>query len=178
MIFTIIFCVLSMVGGTIALKNSKNFTATYGIARKDMGEMSWVGQSILRDYNALPASNRPGVDIVSVVRALDYKFGVEKLDDHFRDNNYGDGPAYTYDWSKCRCYSSYYPQRKCWAQEYHELHKSMEAINKALGEQNYRLAIAGHAHGFEQAQDLLERLRTEAGLIAEVTETLAPKDLL
>lgn len=172
MIFLYIVMLLVMTGalavgthfGLAAIK-SRN---TYGLSLTEAKQLSWPARQVIVQYLNLPEANRPHANIQAVVKALDTKHTVEKVNAHFIKKGRGfdsmgySTNTYTPSWA-CGCVGA------CKFQEYRTLHTTMTEIEQALAEQEYAMALAGVQTGLDAVAELTERLREEKKIIHEVT---------
>lgn len=161
MIFTIILSVIAVIAvlsGTIAEAHSRR---VYGQPRKEVMKLSWPAQQTLVAYHAVPVDNRPAVDIMTVLRALDKKHGGrDKVDAQYRSSNY-QGDSY-YRWGNARSGSAYY-------NDYFVLHRGFEEVATAIAEREHTFAMAGISSHLEEAKSLQQVLKEERDMIREIT---------
>lgn len=166
MIFLYIILALMVLAGTAKIASEAKFRRVHSVSRKELAGRSWAGQQLIKEYYAIPESNRPYANIKAIVTALDLKNGIDSVNTHFskriRTRN-GWRSAPTWD---CRYV------RYCQFDEYKDLHNSFESITDAIAEQQHALALAGVSDGFAEAGSLMERLREEKELINTVTKEL------
>lgn len=126
--------------------------------------MSWPARQIVKQYENLPAANRPWGNIEYIVKALDIKHEVSKVNYHFEKYNGWDKSEYS--WRGC------YNTRSCEFQEYHSLHDELDKTLDALQKQEHALKVAGVTDGLAAAHQLMESLRQEQKIISETTKEL------
>jgi hypothetical protein len=167
--------ILGMTGTGIHLgKKSLSYKKTYGLPAAEVNALSWPSQQILKDYNSLPNENRPYPKIVNMLKALDVKHDVKRVDRHFEeDSYYRDNKPTTYDWKCCRrsygdkdCISDY--------QEYHDLRNGIVKVKTALAEKEHAIQVASVEGNLRDVKELVQRFDEEEELLRKVTkETLA-----
>lgn len=128
--------------------------------------MSAASKQIYNAYNKLPAESRTYGDIANVLRALDVKHGVAKVNTHFQDDY-----STRFNWShSCNRYS--YDKRRCPMSEYTQINESISDIVKARAEQKHAMQVAAIAGDLNEVEQVIARLREERNLLMSVTKEL------
>jgi hypothetical protein len=171
MIFIIIVCLIIASGIGLLVIDSFIKNRGYGVSSKVRKQLSWPSKEILKLYNQLPVDSRPDQDIVYMLRALDTKHEVSKVNTHFYEYGYDVGKQ---TWN-CKCkqfsYRSNYDE-DCFMNEYHEIREGIVGIIAAREAQKHALEVAGVENGLNDADSLIKRLREEKQFIIEVTSEL------
>lgn len=132
--------------------------------------MSWPARTILEAYNDLPLDNRPYDDIENLLKALDIKYNMGRTDRHFKLINPRTGLGF-HEWHhKYRnngCHDEVCPYH-----EYKDMFDAISVIKTRLREQEHAFRVAGVQNDLNMVEELMNRLRTEEGLINEVTQEL------
>jgi len=168
----ILACLVFIVGSGLTATTivaSRQHKALYGVKAKELEGTSWVGKQLVKEYNALPDNHRPYANIKTIVKALDTKYGVDKVNNHFTTERYDSNKRRRVNvpsWEHRGCYPD------CSLPEYKDIHESFIQIEKALAEQQYKFAVAGVSDALHAAADLTTRLREERDLIRQVTKEL------
>lgn len=179
MIFLYIMAVIGLIvviGGALDVRNNRlKYRKVYSLTPQQYKELSWPAVQIMKVHTALPESNRPKVDMVSMLRALDTKNGGEaKVTEHFEYNveyNVGYGSTTEYRWEgHGSSYSRCGVNSKC--AEYKEILEGLQEIAKALAEQEHKILMAGIAFQLETAESMADMLREEAELVRKVTKEI------
>lgn len=135
-------------------------------------KLSWPARQLVKEFRALPKDWRPdGVDILSIVQALDVKYGREAVDNHFCDYVYGNFKWDTYsgkDRAHCNHTSNQgYYQKECPGLEYISLHREFKEINASLARQEARIRNIAIAGDLDALAALRERMAEYRGIIDE-----------
>lgn len=175
---------LIAVPATTLLSQRRKQLAEFGYPRKLTDELSNPSRLILKNLQNIPVANRPQGDMYRVVAALDKKYGgSSKVNTHYTTNQ-----EYPYrnafDWNEhdrkdgCTLHErgdKYTGQ--CAMPEYKNIKFNLQEIEKALGEQEYALEMAGLSGDVEMATSMIEQMKAERETIKYVTEGLTNKEL-
>lgn len=130
-------------------------------------KLSWPARQIVKDYFGLPAEHRPWSDIESIVRALDVKYGLEKIERHMAVGGYSSYKTNIYTWSCC-----FNIRNDCPVKAYHEIHNEINSIHNAIKDREHELKVAEVQGDLDDVQQLLSSLGEEAKVINEGTESI------
>lgn len=145
--------------------------------------LSAPAKSVMKSWDELSDDNRPDEDILSMLRALDIKYGVTAVNNHFRVSDIGnysyehDGGRYTslfenykFSWKSLDgCDHG----KRCKFPEYKALADSINGVVKAAKEQAHALEISGVQHNLDAITRVTERMRSEREIIESVTKELS-----
>lgn len=142
-------------------------------------KLSWASRQLVKEFNDLPKDWRPaGVDILSIVKALDTKHGRETLDAHFCEWVYGKFGWKTYG-GKDRQHCSHSKSRggfyegPCPGAEHVALHREFEGIKKALAEQETRIRLSSIAGDLDALEALKQHMAESREIINDTTKELS-----
>ena len=129
-------------------------------------QLSWPSRQLVKEFNSLPEDWRPaGVDILSIVKALDLKHGRESLDRHFCEWVYGKYGWKTYgdkDHQFCR-HRTYH----CIGNDHLALHEEFEDLKVSLAKQEARIRNIAIAGDMDALAALRERMAEYRNIIDE-----------
>lgn len=134
--------------------------------------LSHAGKNVTSLFEDIPDAHRPSVNIYDICRALDVKFGVTELQNHFtkyRDN----GWDYSYvflGFNGCGC-----EKGQCPYAEYANLAIQMKELIAAVREQNRVLELAEHSEGMREARTLMEMLDDSVHVVRSVTQEVSER---
>lgn len=174
MTFVYIFlCIIVMSVATRLAVKAHNHKSLYGYSKSEIEGISWVGREVIKGFNSLPENHKPYGNIKAIVTALDTKYTIDKVNNHFKEKYYDRGSGYGEykyrDSWECSCYK----HKPCAYPEYRNFIRSFIEIKEAVANQQYRLAVAGQSDALNEAEALTVRLREEKELIDQVTKELA-----
>lgn len=141
-------------------------------------KLSWPSRQLVKEFSNLPKDWRPaGVDILSIVQALDIKNGRAALDDHFC--GYVDG---SYKWDtysgkdRMHCnhsgHDGYYRER-CPGREHIALHQEFDDLRKALAEQETKIQLSSIAGDLDALEALKQHMAESREIINDTTKELS-----
>lgn len=138
-----------------------------------MRKMSIPGQHIIQEYNSLPDSSKPDIDIVSAIESLDARFDKSKLNTHFKSYVYGH-----FTWTKSDNNNDYcahgdlarYGAKKCPYNDYVQLHNSIAGVKKELKNQQSKMIEANTQVGYDMVKEINARLAQEREILKSVTK--------
>lgn len=144
--------------------------------------LSAASRSIMKHWDELPKDSRPDEDILSMLKALDIKYGVNEVNNHFRISDVGDYsyernghlyPSlfqdYVFSW---KSHDGCKHQTACKFPEYKPLATSIHQVNEAAKAQARALQVAGVQHNIDAVARLTDRMRSEREIIESVTKEL------
>lgn len=146
--------------------------------KKEQPELTRPGKRVRDDFNELPATHRPDVDIYEICRALDVKFKNTDLNDHFSkyENNGWDYYYRWQGWRKCACVTAAEPTGKpCPFEEYILLGEQISELHSAVREQERVLELAEHQNGLSEGKTLMAILDDSVHVVRSVTAEVAER---
>ncbi len=162
-IFGIIAIGLLAIYGISKLLIRHNAKSVYNVLPKELSNYSWPARQILKEYNTLPAGNRPYSNLSYMLKSLDIKYGVRAVNDHFSEKTRNNDVAWG--WDLCDRYN-----RTCRHHpEYKKMFDAIKDVKYELAEQKRRFEIAGVSDGLSQVEDFMSELGREKELIKEIT---------
>lgn len=161
---------------------------------EELASLSEAAQHVVHEFRGLPEELQTD-DIMSMVKALDLKYGVASVNSHFSVKKYTDAhlERYREQYRRSRLYGSYdnyMPEQKyifswgnsdgkcdhdemCDYFEYVALREAIRDAKIAKREQDRALEIAGVQHDLDAVASLTARLREETGIMKSVTKELS-----
>lgn len=149
---------------------------------ENKSRLSAPAKSVMKSWDELSDDNRPDEDILSMLKALDLKYGITTVNNHFRVSEMGnysyerDGGRYpslfdTYKFS-WKSLDGCDHGKRCRFSEYKALADSINGVVKAAKEQAHALEISGVQHNLDAVARVTERMRSEREIIESVTKEL------
>lgn len=142
---------------------------TYALPVSKARNYTLPSREILKEYNALPDTNKPYSNITYLLTALDVKYDKDKVNRHFVSSSEDPGG-----W-RCSCARA--GKRSCIFQEYFELKAHITAVKKAVKNQEHVVAMLGVQDGIDAIGQFKEDLARELNLINETTQELSRKQI-
>lgn len=171
MIIIIMAIILTIVSGILVRSASISIAShrRYALPHRQVSELSIASKRLIQQYRTLPEENRPYANISNIVKALDVKYGVKEVNDHFRVRDFD---AFRFGW-ECECVRYSYRNKRCtYMSEYAEMHKAMEDITESLKARDHAIELRAVEEGLSQAKEFAAELRREKEIIASVTKEL------
>jgi hypothetical protein len=168
-IYLIILGAIMLIGATTTFFMNLHCKRKYGLKIGEVSTFSWPAQRILEEYTKLPEANRPYANLTYILQAMDTKYLLKKVNDHFSSFPYYTEGTRVFKWD---IHSVGSCPETCTFRPYRDLYDGIKSIREALAEQQHALAIAGVADGLSSAEQMLERLREESRMVREVTKEL------
>lgn len=120
---------------------------------------------VLGAFSQVPVEHRPSHDIQAALKALDFKYGIKEVNQHFYYHN----DLYCSCTGNCKEYP-----------EYVQMRRAMFDINGALKEQKRveakrerAIALAGIENDLKSVDDITAALRQERAIIVDVTKEIS-----
>lgn len=139
---------------------------------KSLNALSLPAQDIVKEFNSLPDSSKPDIDVVAAVEALDARFDKSKLNKHFTDYVYGN-----FTWTKsstnngfCRHAVDGLGYTACPYDDYIQLHNSIAGVKQELKNQQAKMVEADTQVGYDMVQEINARLAQEREILKSVTK--------
>lgn len=159
----LIVILMSIAG--VKAKNALEYRKVYGINGREVNDLSWPAQEIMKRFHNMPIESRPDANMLEVVKALDVKHnGAEKVNAFYTKKSYRD-EFEGYSWNAVR-------DTLAVATDYHSLYHGMGEIVKALAERERELAMFRISHSLGTATTLAQQLSEEAGNIRSGTKEM------
>lgn len=152
-------------------------------SKKDV--FSEPGRRIVEKSKSLPIELQ-GDDVAGMVKALDIKYGIEAVNNHFRISDYAPAGAIAYDvhgkefpglfktyvfsWQGTNTCKHL---KMCKFPEYRKMAVAIEQVEIAKKEQDRALEVAGVQHDLDAIESWTNRLREEREIMNEITKELS-----
>lgn len=126
-------------------------------------QMSWIGRKVMTNYNELPEAHKPSFDFRAAIVALDVKYQIETLDQHFTKNDYVFSPP------RCDCTSGHKREQSCirfpefiglWT-GIRDIERAMKRLADAEAERERKIELAGIENDLRSVDDILDAFRIE-----------------
>lgn len=173
-LFTVVLCVIffiivfgqSLMNAIYDHKENKTAKVKYNMKKSDFNSLSWPAQQTVRTYFALPAANRPFDNLFGILRALDTKHGVSKVNKHFQKApSYYDSYQIIPSWKNgCRGCNI--------CTDYVNLCSGLNDIKIALDEQAHAIQMAAMSDALWAGKIAIERMNEEREIIRRVTKEI------
>jgi hypothetical protein len=122
---------------------------------------SWPANQIVAKNNSLPVEHRIS-GLESVVDAMDVKYIVRDVNEHFQDSTYSGVRA---SWSH-HCYG------RCSYKQYTEMYDGLTEIADAIETQKHTLKVAAVADELRRVDDVIAQIKAEKGFVVDTTKAL------
>ena len=178
-----IFIIIGVAAQPMSSALSERHNNKKAVRSKDV--FSEPARRIVDKSKSLPIELQ-GDDVAGMVKALDIKYGIQAVNDHFRISDYK--PAwdipyeekgreypnlftkYVFSWHgnrSCDHFKTY-----CKFPEYRKMAVAIEQVEAAKKAQDRALEIGGVQHNLDAIEAWTNRLREERNIINEITEEL------
>lgn len=135
-------------------------------------KMSWIGRAIMTEYNNLPDEHKPSYDLRAAIVALDVKYQIHALDNHFKPDRYMFGGP------RCSCSTGNnckkFPEFISLWNGIREITSAMKRLEQAKWAREREIELAGVENDLRSVDDILAGFRMEAEVLHETAKEIRP----
>lgn len=147
-------------------------------------EFSWAARQVVYAFERLPEAHRPSYNLMAAMRALEAKYGRDKVHGHFievglysRSNKFSWRCRCVWDssqWKRVGDKCKHYPEYKDILDSIGEIDWALKKQEAAFKEREYQTVMAGLESDLRSVGDITDALRAERDLINSVTKEILP----